>query len=80
MRSMKTVTTSDAKARLNALLVEVADGEVITITSHGRPIAVLSAAESPPRTLGAFAGIITLTDDFDAPMSEDDLALWGEAE
>jgi prevent-host-death family protein len=77
---MKTVTTTEAKAKLNALLAEVATGQTVTITSHGRPVAVLSKAEPPARKLGQFAGLITLTDDFDAPMSEDDLALWGESE
>lgn len=77
---MMTVTTTEAKAKLNALLTEVAAGETITITSHGRPVAVLSKAEPPARKLGRFAGLITLTDDFDAPISGDDLALWGEAE
>ena len=77
---MKIVTTTEAKAKLNALLTEVAAGETVTITSHGRPVAVLSKAEPASRKLGQFAGLITLTDDFDAPMSEDDLAVWGESE
>jgi prevent-host-death family protein len=77
---MKTVTTTDAKARLNGLLKEVSAGETVTITSHGHPVAVLSKAEPPERKLGQFAGVVTPTDDFDAPMSEEDLALWGETE
>jgi prevent-host-death family protein len=35
------VSVSEARARLPALLDEVAAGEEITITRHGRPIAVL---------------------------------------
>lgn len=77
---MRVVSTTEAKAKLNALLAEVAGGETITITSHGRPVAVLSKAEPPARKFGQFAGLITIPDDFDAPMSEDDLALWGESE
>ena len=73
------MTTTEAKAKLNALLIEVASGNTVTITSHGRPVAVLSRAEPPARKLGQFAGLITRTDDFDAALSEDDLALWGES-
>lgn len=77
---MKTVPTTEAKAKLNALLAEVASGETVTITNHGRPVAVLTKADEPTRELGTFAGIITIPDDFDAPMGDDELALWGEAE
>ena len=77
---MKVVSTTEAKAKLNALLVEVAAGETVTITCHGRPVAVLSKAEPPVRKFGQLAGLITIPDDFDAPMGEDDLELWGESE
>lgn len=75
---MKTVTTTEAKAKLNALLSEVATGETVTITSHGRAVAVLAPAEPPGRHFGRLAGLVTVPDDFDAPMSEGDLAEWGE--
>ena len=75
---MRTVTTTEAKTTLNALLIEVGTGETITITSRGRPVAVLSQATPTPRKFGQFAGLITIPDDFDAPMSDEDLALWGE--
>lgn len=77
---MKTVPTTEAKAKLNALLAEVAAGETVTITNHGRPVAVLSKPGGPTRELGAFAGIIAIPDDFDAPMTADELAQWGESE
>ena len=73
---MKTVTTTEAKARLNALLTEVEAGETITITNHGRSIAVLSKADPHRRRFGQFAGLVTLTDDFDAPLGEEELAAW----
>lgn len=75
---MKTVSTTEAKARLNALLTEVADGQEVAITRHGRPVAVLSKADPPARKLGQFTGIIALTEAFDEPMGEEELALWGE--
>ena len=74
---MKTVTTTEAKAKLNSLLTEVDAGETFTITSHGRPVAVLSKPTAA-RKLDQFAGQIEIPDDFDAPMSEEDLARWGE--
>ncbi|MFT4216056.1 MAG: type II toxin-antitoxin system prevent-host-death family antitoxin [Micropruina sp.] len=77
---MKTVSTTEAKTKLNALLVEVAAGESITITSRGRPIAVLSKVEPPARTFGQFAGLITIGDDFDTAMTPEELADWGESE
>lgn len=76
---VKTVSTTEAKAKLNALLAEVAAGESFTITSHGRPVAVLSAATAPGRRFGQWAGLVQPTHDFDAPMSDDELRLWGEA-
>lgn len=77
---VKTVPTTEAKAKLNALLAQVASGETVTITSHGRPVGVLTKAEEPARKLGRFAGLITIPDDFDGPVDEDELALWSERE
>lgn len=78
--SMKTVNTTEAKAKLNSLLSAVATGETVTITNHGRPVAVLSQPAPTTRKLGQFAGLVTIPDDFNAPMDEDHLALWGEGE
>ena len=74
---MKTTSSTEAKARLNALLAEVAStGESVTITSHGKPVAILSPATPTARRFGQLAGRITVPDDFDAPMDPADLALW----
>lgn len=43
---MKTVGVYEAKTHLARLLDEVEQGECITITRHGKPIAVLKAPES----------------------------------
>jgi antitoxin (DNA-binding transcriptional repressor) of toxin-antitoxin stability system len=48
----------------------------VTITSHGKPVAILSPATPTPRRFGQLAGKITVPDDFDAPLDEADLALW----
>lgn len=76
MAGVRTVTTSEAKAKLNGLLAEVAAGTTYTITLHGRPVAVLSKAREPGRVFGRFAGRVAPTDDFDAPMAEDEIAHW----
>lgn len=70
------MTTTEAKARLNALLDEVAAGESVTITRHGTPVAVLSAPADPPRRFGLLAGRISAPDDFNDPLDLDELALW----
>jgi len=41
MRHVPTVSLSDAQATLPALLDRVADGEEITITRHGIPVALV---------------------------------------
>lgn len=73
------MTTTEAKARLNALLTEVDAGETVVITSHGRPVAVLSKPAGQSRKFDRFAGLITIPEDFNDPMSEEDLSLWGES-
>lgn len=49
---MKTVGAFQAKTQLSQLLDEVEKGEAVTITRHGRPIAVLSpvARGQPAKT------------------------------
>lgn len=73
---MKTVTSTDAKTRLNALLGEVErTGEPITITNHGRPVAVLSPVLAKPRVFGQFPNLVVPTT-FDDPLPADELAAW----
>lgn len=74
---MKTVSSTEAKAKLNALLAEVeATGSPVTITSHGRPVAILTPATPPRRITGSLEGILAIPDDFDAPLADADLAFW----
>ncbi|OBG87152.1 prevent-host-death protein [Mycobacterium sp. E802] len=73
---MKTVTSTEAKAKLNALLAEVeATGVSVTITSHGRPVAVLSPIAPRGRTFGQFPGI-QIPQDFDEPLPSGELDAW----
>ncbi|HHX84204.1 MAG TPA: type II toxin-antitoxin system Phd/YefM family antitoxin [Actinomycetales bacterium] len=74
---MRTVNSTEAKAKLNALLAEVrSTGRPVTITSHGRPAAVLSPVAPAPREFGPLEGLIALPDDFDDPLPDGDLDLW----
>jgi prevent-host-death family protein len=71
---MTEVGVHEAKTHLSRLLRRVAAGEEITITSGGRPAARLVPIEGPARReLGFDAGILTVPDDFDAPLPADDL-------
>jgi prevent-host-death family protein len=53
----KTVTATEAKAHILALLTEVESGEEVEITRHGRLIARLVPARGPRALMGKFAGL-----------------------
>ncbi|WP_102145880.1 type II toxin-antitoxin system Phd/YefM family antitoxin [Mycobacterium hubeiense] len=76
---MKTISSTEAKARLNALLAEVEKtGEPVTITNHGRPVAIISPAHTKPRTFGQFP-TLTVPDGFDDPLPAEELSAWESA-
>ena len=54
---MRTVNATQAKATLLALLDDVADGEEIEITRHGRTIARLVPARSGASLRGRYRGV-----------------------
>lgn len=56
---MRTIGAYEAKTHLPRLLDEVAAGEVITITKHGQPVAVLVPVTTPTSlaTRDAIAGL-----------------------
>lgn len=64
------VSVTEAKAQLSRLLDEVQNGERVVIGNAGKPVAVLSAynQDPAPRRLGAWAGQVWMSDDFDAPL------------
>lgn len=73
---MKTITSTEAKAKLNALLAEVErTGVSVTITSHGRAVAVLTPAHPQPRRFGQLPAL-TVPTDFDAPLPDAEIAAW----
>lgn len=74
---MKTVVTStEAKAKLNALLAQVErTGVSVTITNHGRPVAVLAPVQKHPRRFGQLPALV-VPDGFDDPLPETEIAAW----
>ncbi|MGD0960817.1 MAG: type II toxin-antitoxin system Phd/YefM family antitoxin [Methylomonas sp.] len=79
---MYQINIHQAKTQLSKLVEEAAQGEEIIIAKAGKPIAKLvplDKIESKPRTPGSMKGQILLAEDFDKPMSEEELALWYDA-
>lgn len=54
---IRTMTASDIKAKILAVLDEVADGAVVEITKHGRVVARLVPAGGPPALAGTLTGV-----------------------
>jgi len=71
-----TVTSTEAKNRLNALLAEIErTGNVVTITSHGRPVAQLVPMQPVPRKFGQLPKLV-VPNDFDEPLPDSELTRW----
>lgn len=68
---MRTIASTEAKARLNALLAELEP----TIINHRRPVAVRSPPTAHPRTFGQLTHLV-VPDDFDAPLPDGERAGW----
>lgn len=75
---MQTINIHEAKTHLSRLLEQVAMGEEIVIAKAGKPIARLVPLEAPPkkRQLGLLKGKLNVQDDFDAPLTDDELTLF----
>jgi prevent-host-death family protein len=75
-----TVTSTEAKNRLNALLADIErTGQSVTITNHGRPVAKLVPVTPVPRKFGQLPSL-QIPNDFDAPLPESELAAWEGAD
>jgi len=71
-----TVTSTDAKNRLNALLADVErTGESVTITNHGRPVAKLVPVQPMQRKFGQLPNL-AIPSNFDDPLPIDELDAW----
>ena len=77
MSNAQVVNVHQAKTHLSRLLERVAEGEEITIAKAGTPIAKLVPIRAAKRKLGMDAGTdFFIADDFDAPMSDEELELF----
>ncbi len=75
---MATIPISEAKAKLAALVREVAaSGEGYVISVNGHPMAELRPFVPVP-TPGRFKDTIHFTDDAFAPLVDADADMWGE--
>jgi prevent-host-death family protein len=76
---MRTINIHQAKTHLSRLVEEAAEGAEIIIAKAGKPRARLvpCAPARKPRKLGWMKGKIWISDDFDAPLSDAELRLWG---
>lgn len=72
---MTVVNVQEAKTHLSALIARAEAGEEIVIARAGKPVLRLVPISSPPpRTFGGLD--FEVPDDFDAPLTEEDLAEW----
>jgi prevent-host-death family protein len=57
---MNSVSIADAKAHLSALVARAANGETVSITRRGKPVAQLVAAQAPrkPVDLAALQALV----------------------
>jgi len=75
----KTVTATEAKAHILALLDEVEAGEEVEITRHGRLVARLVPARGGRALKGSLAGLVksnTADDELFSPLGEDWFGGW----
>ena len=77
MPDMAEVNVHEAKTHLSRLLLRVAGGEEIIIARAGKPVARLVPIEpKTQRVIGQDDGLFKVPDDFDAPLSDEVLALF----
>jgi prevent-host-death family protein len=73
------VEIQEAKRQFSQLLRRVTEGEEVTITNAGVPVARLVRIEEKPakkRPMGMDRGKIWIAEDFDAPLPDDLLRLF----
>ena len=70
---MHQISIQDAQASLPALLKDVMRGEEIILTDAQLPVAKISRLTTrahPQRRPGTLKGLLTIAEDFDAPLEE----------
>ncbi len=73
----KIVNMHEAKSNLSRLVEEAEAGEVIVLARAGKPVVTLVPVRpARRRRLGRWKGKVVMSEDFDAPLSDRDLAAW----
>jgi prevent-host-death family protein len=73
----RVVNMHEAKTTLSKLVELLESGEEVIIARAGRPVARLVPANDPiPRKLGAWKGLVWMSDDFDAPLPDEHERGW----
>lgn len=76
-----TLNLYEAKTQLSQLVERAAAGEEVVIAKAGKPMVKMVPVEvekPKPRRFGQNLLRVTyIADDFDAPMSEEELEMWG---
>ncbi len=71
---MEAVSVYEAQSELSRLLEAVEAGEEVVITRNGLPVArMIRAAPAARRRFGTLRGAVAMRDDFDEPLSIEDL-------
>ena len=80
MKTALSVNVHQAKTELSKLLKEVERGREVIIARNGQPVARLvpfPASAAKHFRVDTWRGRIQIAPDFDAPLSEAELAEWG---
>jgi len=72
------VNMHEAKTKLSELVAEVEAGQIVILARAGKPVArLMPLQKAAPRKLGRWKGKVRMSKDFDAPLSPEELSLWG---
>ena len=78
---MESVNMHEAKTRLSQLVARVQEGESFIIARAGKPVARVTAIDSPEpsqqQRIGFLAGQLVIPDDFDRMGEEEIAAMFG---
>ncbi len=76
---METVNIYEVKTRLSQLVDKAASGEDVVVCRNGKPLVRITRLEVPKRRIrfGVLKGKVKVAPDFDAPLPEEVLALFG---
>ncbi|MEM6454782.1 MAG: type II toxin-antitoxin system prevent-host-death family antitoxin [Acidobacteriota bacterium] len=77
---MVVVNSYEAKTQLSRLIRRALEGERIVIAKAGKPLVELRPyRDAPARVGGAWKGQVEMADDFDAPLTDLEDLIYGDA-